>query len=591
MALDPQYYVNQLPVLMAKRNGIITERIKIRNRMIIHSQGIRPREQKGTDLNRIISRRLSESEATFKWRCDNYEPITQSVYERACDGMFRIFQDSQYSTELSDELETYLQTFSYEGLDFWLFVQQFCLALMLEDPNAWVVWLPTAEMISMQSNGTLPENIGVDVEPMVVTSDHQIYDDKNVRIWKDEACYRTSDGIDQPIYHVLTDEYWYSFTKSQYDNNSRSIALGYFNHNLLRLPALTLGGKLNTKGIYKSFFDAFCGFANQAISCFSDYQFALTHNSYPIMQIRPLDCDYQGCTNGYVTNETGQTTECPKCNGTGKHIRLNPSSVIVKTDKGGINGPNDFDSIKYYTPPFEPITMLKEAYESLLEQAERAVNVRYTWEAQSAAAKREDKDEFFTLLTRVSNNIFDNVMYNSLYIIELYRSGRNAQLPKIIKPMSFHIKGESELADELLQYQQLGGAYDQMSKQTYLALADKRFNGDPIQKKIAQFLINYDALCGMKWDELNFAISQNVISLNDAIRSIYAYSSLDYLINQDLDPNGKQRDGKEWFMNADYMTIKNDLDVLINQRIELNLTDKLNEEVRLNTNINQSILS
>ena len=60
-----------------------------------------------------------------------------------------------------------------------------------------------------------------------------------------------------------------------------------------------------------------------------------------------------------------------------------------------------------------------------------------------------DREDSFSQLTKISNNIFDEIIFKSLLFIEKYRNVVQPMNPVIVKPISFSMKTEDDLIDEL----------------------------------------------------------------------------------------------------------------------------------------------
>lgn len=552
------------------------EKTAIRKKMLVHSRGLEPScynsGESIEDLTGILTRARNEAPETFKWRCDNYRPITKAPFNRAMDGLHRIFQEQAFTWSCSQKLDQYIKETDFYGLKFEAFLEQICLTNMIEDPNAWLVWLPDSYDVQRFTAGQMLPNESIGVYPLIITSDRQVYCDQNFILWQDENKYRppNSDN-DCDVFHVLTKNEYAVFYYQAI--NAISYPLLTYPHMLGVIPSVVLGGKATAEaGIYESFFDAYCPYASEAMVAFSDWQLNRVNCSHPFIQMREIPCDVTGCHKGYVMVD-GREQECSKCGGKGIKTHLPPNTILIKEQKVSLEGDaptDDYDMVKYISPPFQLVTGGMEVWEKLLINAEWSINVRFTMEAQSGVAKSIDQDNLYAMLSKISNNVYDGLAWKSLWFLELYLMGgkQNAEVPTVNKPKSFVMKSTNQLADEMKGYQQLNGAFPHLSKEKYLEISAKDFGGDPLHEQIAKFLVQFDPYINLDQTAKSVNVEQGVMSYADMFKSANAYSAVNAVIVE-------HQDGKKWFQLASYEEKRKAVVAKLNEMAKIQYEEEL----------------
>jgi len=148
------------------------EWIEVREKMFVHTRGTNPGEI-------LTKRRPNEDPDVQKYRLSIYEPITKGSMTRAIDKLYRIFQNANFSIQVSDELSVYLNEKKFDNQFFYSFIQKFIVPRMIEDPNAWLVWIPKGEGLTNPSQK-------VEVEPVLIDSNEIKFLSKDAISWEDE---------------------------------------------------------------------------------------------------------------------------------------------------------------------------------------------------------------------------------------------------------------------------------------------------------------------------------------------------------------------------------------------------------------------
>lgn len=535
---------------LTKNKMQFRERIKIRREMLVHSQGASAK-----DL--ILKKHTHETAATFKWRCENYRCITKSVFDRGINSLYRIFKDSSFSIDISETSKDYLNSKTFYRLPFMTFVNQYCLRTMIEDPNGWLAWIPTGKM-----NG---ENVPIEPMPILVTSEMQYYQSDDVIVFSESNCDKTHN----PEYlHLLTKDI---YLKLEYDGKKYNVAYDdennkiFYPHGIEEIPYTTLGGHITSKGAYESYFSSFLQFANETIVLFSDWQATHASCSYPIVEMQDLPCPAQGCKNGKINNEL-----CGTCSGTGKFQfgRSDVFDVLVRPIANSNLGREEAQKpmISYIMPPIEVVQYQRESWEFMLKKCSEALHLNFVDEAQSGVAKALDREEHYAMLEQISQNIFDNILFQSLWFVERYLDLNSPQMPNVMKPTDFRITTEDELEQKYADLMQ-GGAPSQLLVDVYLELVYKKMGGNQVKMKVAKYLTNYDVLFGRNELTCKILTDDGIVSDFEMRKHTDCNRVLNLLI---------QEKGQKWFMETELSIVDTEVEKLIEETFSIIQSDPNN---------------
>jgi len=463
-----------------------TRWIKIRNEMRIHTQGSSPADV-------LLRRHPHEDEASFRWRLDNYVPITKPLILRALHTVSRILEDSVYGLEISNELSDYLSQPHFFGTDFFVFCRTHLLQRMIEDPNGRLVWLPTGE-------GLTDESQPVSVIPVFVSSEQIRYagDDAFIFLSEEKSNLYRDGGIvpEGEVYYLITPEEIVRIAQAETVKSYNTQVV--YRHRLGRLPVLTLRGDAVNADCYESYFSAFLSFANEAIRQFSDWQAVMATNAFPIKEIQLMPCAQKGCHGGYVGQDV-----CSQCDGKGYEFQLGPFSAMLRPYANPLSNetPDPRPMLRYITPPTEIIRYAQESWEILLQKAEEALALRFVYDAQSGVAKIHDREELYTLMAHIGSNLYDYLMAESLRIIEGYRNPFFPQAIAVHKPVSYHLQSAEDLQADLARQIETGAA-PHLILQQLGDWSERLFGSNPAVHHMTRFLIRNDRLLAYSHQQL-----------------------------------------------------------------------------------------
>lgn len=495
----------------------------VRETMFVHTRGKKPGKI-------LTERRPNEDPEIKKYREMIYEPITKGSIQKAIDKLYRIFQNANFSIQVSDELNAYLSSVKFNENFFYSYIQKFVVPRMIEDPNGWIVWIPVGE-------GLVNPSIKVDVEPLIISTEQIKYLDKNHITWLDDkeksrikkSNKYVNEGL---VYYTLTDIGFYKHIQYGDDRKLQFEIIPVYMHNIGKVPGCVLGGDLTPEKYFESYFSAFVPFANEAIRQYSDWQGVMTTSAFPYREEVGETCDAKGCRDGIIyDSDNDEHDTCRRCNGTGRIVSRSPYGVFIR-EKGNaaFTGESGSDPlVRFISPPVDIIQYSGDAWQTLLKKAEDALHLNMIDEAQSGVAKIIDREDSFAQLTKISNNIFDEIIYKSLVYIEGYRNVRNPQAPNIIKPISFSMKTEWDLMQEIINLTDRNAPVSFLIETTK-DLARKRFSGNKAVSRLVEVLVSYDPIYTISAKDKISMMQAGIIEKEDVMKSLHAYKALSSIV-------------------------------------------------------------
>jgi hypothetical protein len=401
---------------------------------------------------------------------------------------------------------------------------------MIEDPNGFLIWIPTGE-------GLTNPSVKVDVSPLLVMSENLKIVDEDVLCWlSEEKVDVYSNGKRQNIgsvFYAMTKNEFLRFYQVGTGQNMRFETELIYSHEIGSIPAIILGGDLTDEDFFDSYFSAFVPFANEAIRQYSDWTAVMTTSAFPYREEIAETCSAKGCRDGIVYNsESDEHERCGVCRGTGRVISRSPYGVYFREKSNPALGENiapNESMLKFISPPVDIIAYSGEAWQTLLKKAEESLHLNVIDEAQSGTAKQIDREDSFSQLTKISNNIFDEIIYKSLLFIERFRNVTEPKEPIIVKPISFSMKTEEDLIEEITKLTDKNAPVAFLVESTK-DLAKKRFSGNKAVTRMVEVLVSFDPLFNLNTKDKQLLLASGTIKKEDVIKSLYAYKSLTNLV-------------------------------------------------------------
>lgn len=499
--------------------------VRVRDTMFVHTRGKSPGEI-------LTKRRPNEDPELMEYRISLYEPITKGSIDRAIDKLYRIFASANFSIQVSEELSVYLNEKKFNNQYFYSYIQKYVVRRMIEDPNGYIAWIPTGL-------GLVDPTQKVEVKPVLIGSDQIRYISDDAITWVE---YKENSMVMENGKMVEKGEVLYTLTEDAFYRHEQigkkvdktfDVTLIY-QHNIGSLPAIILGGDQTDEEYFDSYFSAFVPFANEAIRQYSDWTAVMTTCGFPYREEVAETCSAPGCRDGSCYNAEDDTYyQCKVCRGTGRIISRSPFGVFLKEKGGNVldsNYGNDA-MIRFVSPPVDIIEYSGKAWETLLKKAEDALHLDKIHEPQSALAKRVDQEDGFMMLIKISNNIFDEIIYKSLLIIEKYRNVSSPSDPIIVKPISFSMKTEIDLINEINMLSDKNAPVAFLVETTK-DLAKKRFSGNVAVSRMVEVVVSYDPIYHINTKDKQLLVESGSITKKELIKSLYAYKTLAKLVSE-----------------------------------------------------------
>jgi hypothetical protein len=513
--------------------------------------------------NYLLARHPREDKKTRNWRLSQYKPFTRDPFLQITDIIKgAIFQDGQYTIQLPNKNDQeYIWSKSFEGFDLIGVFSNKILSLMLEDPNGYLVRMPSKP--SYETVGEVQIKLHYvcikDVIRKPDTGDFIFYSkDKKFIYWINSNV----------IIRFIKEE---RSGKWKLENEN-----GYYAHLLNRIPADILGGRYETDGFYSSFLNKAVPVADEYVSNYSAKQMIDKEASHPYIQqmnIECHECDGTGKTQVSCAKDDMHPTgfkldKCSKCNGK-KYISINPADRF-EVSKEEMDKP----AIRIINPDVSLNNYHKENTDDLFQKILDALHLTMIREAQSGAAKAVDQEKLYQFISGISNHIFDNLIFNTIKDIIGYRNVRVSNgitLPAdyeftFVKPQQFNIKTAMDLLNEISETQTASLPLF-IRRKMIGEFVDKRFSSDDVMQKKSKFIQLNDPL---------FAFSIAELAQMQAVPSEQIqYSQMLPMILDEIENNM----GQSYILNGSFEEIKAKVDKIFAVKYVSNSVKKDNDTV------------
>lgn len=514
--------------------------IKVFLDMAVHTRKRCPKEL-------LLATRPNEEPHILRYRLDNYEPITYGSMNKALDDLFRMFNDINYSIKVDDKVRKYINKNLFYGFTLNLFLQKIVLKRMIEDPNGFLVWMPSGL-------GLVDSSQKVEPKPYLLYSDNFIYRDDNIWIFLSNEKSPYKDNSDKmqfgKVYWLFTKEQIVKVFQTGSNEQEDWESVIFYQHKLNDFPVIVLGGDMNADGFYESYFAPYLAFGNQAIRQFSDWQAIMVTSSFPYIEDFVTECEMNAQVDRYPAglskdDEKYSTTVMLKPFSKGPHgVTLRP--IPSDNDKLNFSGVLDVNtpSRRFISPDIEIAKYAGDSWETLIGKAENALNLNLTQPNQSGVAKEFDNESKYSMINKIGNNYFDNIYLKSLQLISGYlKNSESDTTVSIGKPTTFTIKTESMLIDQIAKLKEKNAPSMFLSEAT-VDLARKMFSGDDLSKKIFTIISVYDPLFIYTIGEKESMLMSNGITKEQYMTSVYIYSILHQMVDESSEETFMTKDNK-----------------------------------------------
>lgn len=498
---------------------------------IFYQMAVHTRKRKPVEL--LLAQRPNEEESILDYRLRNYRAITYGSMNRALDSAGRLLNKTQYEVVCPDNVKAYLNKKQFEAqntaYDFYTYSEKITFKRTIEDPNGFLVWLPTGE-------GIFNNSVTVDPKPFFFCLD-KIRDitPEIVSFLSDEVNMITENGKQVPgeVFYLITKQWFYKLVQVSTDKRKKYRLDPIYEYKIGEIPALVLGGDMNAEGYFESYFAPYCAFGDEAISTFSDWQAIKVTSGFPYREEFYTECEIKKPLKSASPVPIGEQKYK-------KEVHLDkfprtPYNTIIRKIPGNkndaeINGerilPADIPSLRFISPDVKVMEYQGESWATLIEKAEDALHLNLAnGSNQSGVAKKEDTKQEQAMIDKIGNNYFNHQMVNSIKFIDCYLNLIPFEKSKIEVniPSSFIIPTTAELVAEIGDLK-VKNAPSIFIAEVTTELAKRKFNGSPTSKKIFDFISIINPLFTYSVNEQIQMLNSNGISQEEYVRSIHAYS-------------------------------------------------------------------
>jgi hypothetical protein len=525
------------------KNPLVDKWIAVFNEMAVHTRKRKPEEL-------LLKARPNEEPNIIQYRLDNFEPITYGSMNRAFDNLYRLMNAINFNIVAPDNVLEYIKQNIFESFSLIMYAQKIVLKRNIEDPNGFLLWIPAGK-------GTKDSSVKVEPRPYLFYSSQFIYKDENVWIFlSNETSLYFYEGAyhEGKVYYAIDKNEVWKVKQNGPDEKADFIGEIFYAHKLGDFPVIVLGGDLNAENFNESYFAAYVAFGNQAIRQFSDWQAIMVTSGFPIIEEFATECEVK--TSVKRNSESKDATEEKYEQKVQlKPFHKSPMGIVLRPVASDNEANLDFEGKlpvdvpfrRYITPDVEITKYSGESWQLLLEKAEEALNLNLTQPNQSGVAKEYDNETKYSMINKIGNNLFDNILLKSIKIIDGYLNKKTISSSSVFinKPTTFNIKTEGDLVSQISTLKEKKAPAMFLSEAT-VELSRKMFSGSPVAQKIFKVISTFDPLFIYSVEEKNEMILNNTASKEDVIKSTHLYAKLLQI---------SQRIGSENFLKTDDETL------------------------------------
>lgn len=473
--------------------------------MGVHLKGDRP-----TDL--LEAYRPNEPQEIRDYRLNVYEPITKSQGKRVVNVLSKIQQSSNYTIKFPEQnnvpTEENLESYTTENYPFFGSVESWGFSIALQQDL-------------------------VDANSLVVVMPLQIPDDSVTYLKPYTFVYRSDQVLDYGLnyYTILLDEKnvvnsvplneWLFVTDSQIikviqidEKNLGKVEVEVlYEFDFGEVPAYFMKGHYREETIpfaYDSFVSGILPYWNKVIRIDSDLDAQYNQHLFLERVEVEVECD-AGCKQDLdsgtrvttrLSNGKEIKTPCKRCHGSGWINGRSPLGVTtVRKDAFDGDGA-EFPGVTYIDKPIDIVELTEKKIASLISQGFSSINmdiIDKVGENQSGVAKTIDRSELNSFMTKISDNLFDNILANAYKFISLWRYSvvNDTVLPVINKPTNFNAMNEAMLVAEIKTIADAGLDTTQYE----MDLVDRRYPNDKAKQLYNKNVLSLDPLAGKTNEE------------------------------------------------------------------------------------------
>lgn len=543
-------------------NPIYKKTVELQNRIAVHA------EFDKIPYDIIRRRGPYEEDKQYQYRKDNWQSITMPYFMKAFSTLNRIMNPSNYSIQWKEDQNEEKQYFENEiptVSSIEDYAEQILLVQKILDPNALLTIKPYSIPVKEVVGENGPELVFDDSKrispiPVLIPCTHVIqYKENDYAIVIIEEKSFVREGNKKPsregiIFEIYDNEAIYRVEQTgQKGKWEFTEPYVYYPHNLGYLPCQKLKGTLKQKDkwvYYQSYFLNAIPHLDTALYEHSNLDISTVTQMFPQRSEIVDRCDNNECDRGWIyryeevegKDPIRRGTKCGSCGGTGTLSPLGPMSVKQIITPNGYN-PNDPTStpmlpgIAYTAPPSEPLTFVFEKFKHDVVAAFLFINIDVSDStvkgSETALGKMIDRDELFSFLMRISNELFD-LMGFCIKTIGLMRYGPKFNPPVISAPTSFQMRSDKDLTDELAESKK-AGVPDIALREIIRQIISTRFSNQKNIEPIVNLAFAIDRFITSNTIEMIAAYASKTALLWEVVLHQSLYTFIDNTLVEDSD--------------------------------------------------------
>lgn len=496
----------------------------------------------------------------FEYNKKTYRQKTKAAWDKAVAATFRIWNPQNYSIFYGDEKQKEYFTYLYPIYgDFEEWYKDNVHPDKLSDPNAVVAVYPQIPMIEVE--GELKVDQTKEISPVCKVFDAEkvwIFNNEFTLLETEERSEVTDGGKLKRtglIFLYYDKENIYYVEQFGKKEEYKFQYYLYFNHAWGYVPAFKLKGVPDDE-IFHSYFMGAVPFLEDAILTDANFRAVKHRMAYPNRWYYTDSCNECNGNKFIEDYATGEKHTCHVCKGTGKRMTFSPfRDYEIPLPPNGVSGT---DTTQLPTPPFGTETVdsaifefLKKDVRELTEDGFAAVNIDITNKVngQTATESKIDREEFFSLLKKISDELF-YLLQDLIDAIGWMRWGVTYDNNRTIvnPPSEYTIRSAESLTEEFKTATdaRLPSPY---KKKVLMENIKIRFSSDEKLMRVMDLVSKIDSFIDIDDNTLNLKKSNGLIALWECVLHDRIYTFINDKFNDDPE-----------FLIKDFDVIKKELE-------------------------------